>query len=202
MAAFRVTVDWMEEVGYSTPVSAASREERFELEAMPHLNDIFRSASRIVGDRTRAQDVAQEVFLQAWKSFHRFQSGTNCRAWLFQILFHCVHHQRRKWFRFPLLKENEEFIEANLPYMPPVSEHLTDEEILGALDGISADYREVILLVDVEEFSYKEAAGILSIPIGTVMSRLNRGRRLLRQQLSGVAKSYGIGRAAGEGQGI
>ena len=73
---------------------------------MPHLNDIFRTATRILGDRARAEDVAQEVYLQAWKSFHRFEPGTNCRAWLFKILFHCVNHHRRKWFRFPLLKEN------------------------------------------------------------------------------------------------
>src|SRR5258708_29426680 len=80
---------------------AASSSERFEAEAMPHLNDIFRTANRMVGDRQRAEDVAQEVFLQAWKSFDRFEAGTNCRAWLYKILFHCVQHHRRKWFRFP-----------------------------------------------------------------------------------------------------
>ncbi len=170
----------------------ATAADRFESEAMPHLNDIFRTASRILGDRARAEDVAQEVFLQAWKSFHRFEPGTNCRAWLFKILFHCVNHHRRKWFRFPQLKENEEFLYDNLTYTPPVAEQLTDQEILAALDRISADFRAVVLLVDVEEFAYKEAAEILQIPIGTVMSRLSRGRRLLREQLADVAKSYGI----------
>jgi RNA polymerase sigma-70 factor (ECF subfamily) len=167
---------------------------------MRHLNDIFRTASRMVGDKTRAEDVVQEVYLQAWKSFARFESGTNCRAWLYKILFHCVNHHRRKWFRFPLLKETEEFIEANLMYQAPVPEHLTDEDILAALDRIPADFRAVVLLVDVEEFPYKEASDILSIPIGTVMSRLSRGRKLLREQLVGVARSYGIGGGLQEGQ--
>jgi len=167
---------------------------------MPHLNDIFRTATRILGDRARAEDVAQEVYLQAWKSFHRFEAGTNCRAWLFKILFHCVNHHRRKWFRFPQLKETEEFLEANLTAVVPIPEHLTDQDILSALDRIPADFRSVILMVDVEEFAYKDASEILSIPIGTVMSRLSRGRKLLREQLADVAQSYGIGRAATEGQ--
>ena len=114
--------------------------------------------------QARAEDVAQEVYLQAWKSFHRFEPGTNCRAWLFKILFHCVNHHRRKWFRFPMLKETEEFIEANLTYAEPIPEHLTDEDILAALDRIPADFRAVILMVDVEEFAYKEAAEILAHP--------------------------------------
>src|SRR5882724_5513282 len=105
-------------------VTGLSMPERFEAEAMPHLNDIFRTASRMLGDRARAEDVVQEVFLQAWKSFARFQSGTNCRAWLYKILFHCVNHHRRKWFRFPLLKDTEEFLEANLTYTEPVPEQL------------------------------------------------------------------------------
>jgi RNA polymerase sigma-70 factor, ECF subfamily len=179
--------------------SASFAADRFETEAMPHLNDIFRTATRILGDRARAEDVAQEVYLQAWKSFHRFEPGTNCRAWLFKILFHCVNHHRRKWFRFPLVKETEEFIEATLTYNEPIPEHLTDEDILAALDRIPADFRAVILMVDVEEFAYKDAAEILSIPIGTIMSRLSRGRKLLKEQLGAVAQSYGIGRSAEQG---
>ena len=176
-------------------------EVRFESEAMSHLNDIYRTATRLMGDRERAEDVAQEVYLQAWKSFHRFEPGTNCRAWLFKILFHCVNHHRRKWFRFPLLKEAEEFLEANLVAPSAVPDALTDEDILAALDRIPADFRSVVLLVDVEEFAYKEASEILDVPIGTVMSRLSRGRKLLREQLTEVAQSYGIGKAAG-GQNI
>ena len=164
---------------------------------MPHLNDIFRTATRLLGERSRAEDIAQEVYLQAWKSFHRFETGTNCRAWLFKILFHCVNHHRRKWFRFPLLKETEEFLETNLTSAPPIPDKLTDEDILAALDRIPADFRSVVLLVDVEEFSYKEASDILTVPIGTVMSRLSRGRKALREQLTDVARSYGIGKVAG-----
>jgi len=176
--------------------------DRFEADAMPHLNDIFRTATRVLGDRGRAEDVTQEVFLQAWKSFHRFEPGTNCRAWLFKILFHCVNHHRRKWFRFPLLKEAEEFLEANLTCPEPIPQHLTDDEIIAALDHIPNDFRAVILMVDVEDFAYKETADILSIPIGTVMSRLSRGRKLLREELAAVARSYGIATAAGKGQSV
>src|SRR4051812_19591553 len=162
-----------------TPELSAT--ERFETEALPHLNDIFRTANRLLGDSARAEDVAQEVYLQAWKSFQRFEPGTNCRAWLFKILFHCANHHRRTWFRFPMMSEAVEFLEANLTAPEAVPEHLTDEEILAALDSIPADFRAVILLVDVEEFAYKEAAEILAVPIGTVMSRLNRGRKLLKE---------------------
>ena len=196
MAGPEIAESWMGDDLRQPMVAWAAKNsttERFETEAMPHLNDIFRTATRILGDRTRAEDVAQEVYLQAWKSFHRFEPGTNCRAWLFKILFHCVNHHRRKWFRFPLLKESEEFLEANLVQPAPVPERLTDADILAALDRIPADFRAVILMVDVEEFAYKEAADILSIPIGTVMSRLSRGRKLLREQLADLAQSYGFG---------
>jgi RNA polymerase sigma-70 factor (ECF subfamily) len=185
-------------IGRSQPREDVS--ERFEAEAMPHLNDLFRTATRLVQDRARAEDIVQEVYYQAWRSFDRFESGSNCRAWLYRILLHCVNHHRRKWFRFPLLKETEEFLEANLMYTPPVNATLTDGAILRALDEIAADYKAVVLLVDVEEFSYKEAADILSVPIGTVMSRLSRGRKMLREKLTDVARSYGIVRAAAEGQ--
>lgn len=171
----------------------------FEAEAMPHLQDIYRAAARMLRDPQRAEDVTQEVFLQAWKSFHRFESGTNCKAWLFKILFHSIHHYRRKWFRFPTLKQNEEFLLDHMEASTSVPDKLTDREILAALDGLSADFRSVVLLVDVEEFAYKEVAGILGIPIGTVMSRLSRGRKALREALSGVAAGYGIGKAAERG---
>lgn len=179
---------------------ATGAAEQFKREAMPHLNDLLRTAARVLGDRTRAEDVLQEVYLEAWKSFHRFEPGTNCRAWLFQILFHRIHHYRRKWFRLALFKQGDQLVAETLPYTPPVAERLTDEEILSALDRVPEDFRAVVLLVDVEEFSYKEAAGILDIPIGTVMSRLSRGRRLLRKQLAEVAESYGIGKGKSKGK--
>jgi RNA polymerase sigma-70 factor (ECF subfamily) len=207
MATPNATGNWMADdlrqpsvTTWASDGSANPTADRFDAEALPHLNDIFRTATRILGDKARAEDVAQEVYLQAWKSFHRFEPGTNCRAWLFKILFHCVNHHRRKWFRLPLLKETEEFIEANLACAEPIPQHLTDKDILAALDRIPAEFRAVILVVDVEEFSYKEAAEILSVPIGTIMSRLSRGRKLLREQLGAVAQSYGIGFSAEQGR--
>ncbi|MGJ5814630.1 sigma-70 family RNA polymerase sigma factor [Paludibaculum fermentans] len=183
-------------------VKAELTRAEFEAEAMPYMNDLFRTATRILGDAARAEDVVQELYLQAWKSYHRFERGTNCRAWLFKILFHCIQHHRRKWFRSPVLRESEEFLEANLVAPAPVFDELKDADILGALDRIPDDFRAVILLVDVEEFAYKEAAAILSLPLGTVMSRISRGRKLLRAQLQTVAESYGIGRKPAKEQGL
>src|ERR1700739_4612149 len=88
--------------GDTPPVAGCaeqSAEQRFEVEAMPHLHDLFRTALRMTGERGHAEDVLQEVYLQAWRSFEHFESGTNCRAWLYKILFHCVSHQRRQCFR-------------------------------------------------------------------------------------------------------
>jgi RNA polymerase sigma-70 factor (ECF subfamily) len=171
--------------------SSVSPATEFENEALPHLNDLFRTAHRLLLDRAKASDAVQEVYLVAWKSFNRYSPGTDCRAWLFQILFNVVRHERRKWFKW-LTGRTEDVAAVELPAPQPVSSTLTDKSILAALDGLPAGFREVLLLVDVEEFSYKEAAQILSVPIGTVMSRLSRGRALLRGQLGDVARSYGI----------
>lgn len=165
----------------------------FEELALPVMNDLFRTALRMTGDRARAEDAVQETYLQAWKSLNRFEVGTNLRAWMFRILFHTVSHQRRRLFRFPGIRDNEDLLEETLVSPEPVAEHLTDQAILGALDQITEDYRAVILLVDVEEFAYREAADILGVPMGTVMSRLSRGRAALRRRLGDVARSYGIG---------
>lgn len=158
--------------------------DEFESVALPHFGDLYRTASRVIGDREEAGDLVQETYLQAWKSFNRFEAGTNCRAWLFKILFHVIHHHRRKWFNIKLIKESDEILEDVLAYEPPVSEHVTDEDILSALDNVPEDFREVVLLSDVQEFSYKEIADTLQIPVGTVMSRLSRGRKILRTQLA------------------
>jgi len=176
-----------------------SARAEFDAEAMPHLDDLFRAALRMTGDRARAEDAVQETCLQAWKSWGKFEKGTNCKAWLFRILFYTVHHQRRKLFRFPLAADGEEILETAFPAPEPVTEELRDEQILDALDRLGPDYRSVVVLVDVEEFSYRESAEILGIPIGTVMSRLSRARGLLRRQLAEAAKSYGIGKTARKG---
>lgn len=166
--------------------------EDFEAAAMPHLNDLFRTAARVVGDRSEAEDLVQEAYLQAWKSFHRFEPGTNCRAWLFKILFHVIQHHRRKWYSLKSAKETDEMLMETLAYEPPVPQHLSDEDVLAALEKIPQQYREVVMLADVQEFSYKEVAATLSVPVGTVMSRLSRGRSLLRNELAGMAEAYGI----------
>lgn len=172
----------------------------FEAEALPHMSDLFRTAQRMLRDPSRAEDVVQEVFLQAWKSFDRFEPGTNCKAWLYRILFHSVNHYRRKWFRLRFFSEGEDRFEETLTWTPPLPDSLTDGAILAALDNIPTDFRAVVLLVDVEEFAYKEVADILQVPIGTVMSRLSRGRKLLRERLAETARGFGIGKAAVEGR--
>ena len=160
---------------------------------MPHLHELYRTAARLLGDSAKAEDVVQETYLQAWKSFARFEPGTNCRAWLFKILVNTIHHHRRAWFNLRRVKDSEEILEQTAVGAAPVPEGIAQEEILRALGRLPADYRAAVLLADVEEFSYKEIAGMLDVPIGTVMSRLSRGRKLLREQLGEVARSYGIG---------
>jgi RNA polymerase sigma-70 factor (ECF subfamily) len=174
------------------------RTDDFEAAALPHMADLYRTATRLLADSTKADDVIQDVYLQAWKSFDKFEPGTNCRAWLYKILFNTMHHYRRKWLNVRIVKESEELIEQTVAWSPPVPDHLTDEEVLAALAEVPQDFRAVVLLVDVEEFAYKDAAGILNVPIGTVMSRLSRGRRLLRERLAGVAQSYGISGQEGQ----
>ena len=167
--------------------------EEFESEAMPHLEDLFRTATRLVMDRSEAEDLLQEVYLQAWKSFGRYEPGTNCRAWLYKILFNKLNHQRRRKFsQGRWLQADDALLAETVAYEPSVRHDLTDEEVIEALDRLPSNFREVVLLADVEEFSYKEVAEVLGVPIGTVMSRLSRGRKQLRDALYGVAAQYGI----------
>jgi RNA polymerase sigma-70 factor (ECF subfamily) len=163
----------------------------FESEAVPHLNDLFRAAVRLLLDQTRASDVVQETYLVAWQTFDRYQRGTNCRAWLFGILFNVIRHEQRRWLKW-ITGANENFAETQLVAPQPVPDNLTDREILAALDRLPVQFRAVLLLVDVEEFSYREASDILGVPLGTVMSRLSRARKVLRVQLAHLARAYGV----------
>ena len=163
----------------------------FEAEAMSHYKDLYRAALRMLQHADKASDAVQEAYVLAWKSFAKYEAGTNCRAWLFQILFNVVRHERRNWFKWITGKEDD-LSQTAMAAPQPVPESLSDNAVLAALDNIPAQFRAVVLLVDVEEFSYKEASEVLSVPIGTVMSRLNRGRGLLREQLADVARSYGL----------
>ena len=170
-------------------------ETLFEAEALPHIDVLYRTAARLTADRAEADDLLQETYAQAWLSFNAYEPGTNCRAWLFKILMNKLEHQRRR--RYALLKRTADtdtgLLAQTVAYVPPVGQELRDEEVLAALGRVPARFREVVLLADVEEFSYREIAEILGVPLGTVMSRLSRGRKLLREMLSGVAAGYGIG---------
>jgi RNA polymerase sigma-70 factor (ECF subfamily) len=131
--------------------------------------------------------------LEAWKSFHRFELGTNCRAWLFKIMFHRLHHVRRRLLKTSrVIAIDAQEGQDELAAEPVVPQEIRDEDVLDALEKVAVEFREIVLLADVEEFSYKEIAETLKIPLGTVMSRLSRGRKLLRQELAEVARSYGI----------
>lgn len=159
----------------------------FEAAAMPYRNELLRAAASMLGNRSEAEDIVQTLYLQAWRSWRRFTLGTNCRAWLYRILFHVVSHHRRKWINQGQLREELETVEVTMPWEAPVPEELHDEEMLEAFRKLPRHYAEVVMLADVHEFSYKEIRDRLGIPIGTVMSRLNRGRRILRQHLSNLA---------------
>ena len=138
-------------------------------------------------DSGEAEDLVQEVYLQAWKSFHRFELGTNCRAWLFKILFHRLHHFRRRWASAAKVEAFESPADQDsVVASGPVPQEIRDEDVLRALGKLPIEFREVVLLADVQEFSYKEIAETMKLPLGTVMSRLSRGRKLLGRNWRGL----------------
>ena len=161
----------------------------FEAEAMPHVDRLFRLAMWWERDRREAEDLVQDALVQALQSFHRFTPGTNCRAWLVAILQHVRSNRRRAKFRRLTVETPDDRLAETVPFVPPVPDHITDEDMLGALEGIPEAYQDIILLCDVEELTYKEIAAALAIPIGTVMSRLHRGRAMLRQRLASMRTS-------------
>lgn len=167
--------------------------EVFEAEAMDHINDLYRTALRLTRDATDADDLVQETYMQAWKSFDNYELGTNCRAWLYKILFNKFdHYRRKKYTQAKYIQEADDLVFANASVNAPLPENLTDTEVIGALNKLPDHYRSVVLLADVHEFDYKEVAEILEIPIGTVMSRLSRARGQLKKSLARVAAEYGI----------
>ena len=192
----------LRDVLYSMVKQAASRDvsdawAAFEEEVLPHADRLFRLAMWFVRNRDDAEDVVQDTMMQALKSFHRFQPGTNCRAWLTTILQRIVSNRRRAAGRSKLVDDPDDRIAQTVPFVPPVPQDLTDELVLGTLQRLPTTYQEVILLCDVEDLSYKEAAEALAIPIGTVMSRLHRGRAQLRTDLA-AANAALVGRSAGD----
>lgn len=151
---------------------------------MPHAERLFRLAMWMERDRQEAEDLVQDTLVQALRSFDRFTPGTNCRAWLITMLHNIRSNRRRARFRRQAVESDAELSADTVPFVPPVPTHITDEDILGALEGIPEVYQHIIVLSDVEELTYKEIAAALDIPIGTVMSRLHRGRALLRKSLA------------------
>jgi RNA polymerase sigma-70 factor (ECF subfamily) len=174
------------------PRSQASRDE-FEAAALPYLPEIYRTAVGLIGNRDEAEDLAQDVFLQAWKSFHNFEKGTNLRAWLHKILVFRASHFRRKFFRLqPFGNKDEETLD--IPVDVPVPDHLSDSQVREALAKVPPPFRETLVMADVREFSYQEIADMLRVPIGTVMSRLSRGRKVLRASLAALGSERGLGK--------
>jgi RNA polymerase sigma-70 factor (ECF subfamily) len=166
-------------------VSDQATWETFEAEAMPHVERLFRLAMWLERNRAEAEDLVQETLTRALQSFHRYTPGTNCRAWLTTILQHVRSSRRRAQGRSPIADGGfEERVANTVAFAPPVPDTLTDEDLLAALESIPSQYQEVILLCDLQEMSYKEIAAALNIPLGTVMSRLHRGRELLRNALT------------------
>jgi RNA polymerase sigma-70 factor (ECF subfamily) len=162
--------------------SGPIHQEQFELLAMPHAHALLRVATRLTGDRARAEDAVQDTLLLAWRSFHQFDIHTNCKAWLFRIMLNVLYKGQRQVRARPReIPLKDSFVASPDGAVP---ESLRRSEILSALDSLTEDYRTVLLLAIVEGFTCKEIAAMLNIPIGTVMSRLSRARAVLRDLLS------------------
>src|SRR3954468_7465353 len=168
---------------------------RFEEEALQLSDQVYRVARRLASSREEAEDLVQDTYARAFRSWHQFTPGTNLRAWLLRILTTLNIDRGRRQQRSPdtqPLEEGDYFLynklEATIAEENPaeerVIERLSQNSVVEALAEVPHDFRDVLVLVDIGEFSYAEAAQILDIPVGTVMSRLHRGRRILKQQLA------------------
>ena len=182
-------------------IAASARDRvRFEEEALALADQVYRVARRLVGTREEAEDLVQETYARAFRSWSSYTPGTNLRAWLLRILTNLNLDRGRKVQRTPDLQPLEEgdYYLANKVAeaqgeqaldQERVVERLSQDSIVDALSSLPHDFRDVVVLVDIGDFSYADAAQILDVPMGTVMSRLHRGRRLLKQQLADGALS-------------
>jgi RNA polymerase sigma-70 factor, ECF subfamily len=168
---------------------------RFEEEALDLSDQVYRVARRLVSTREEAEDLMQETYARAFRAWRSYQPGTNLRAWLLRILTNLNIDRGRRRQRTPDLQPLEEgdyYLynrleesgrEPNVE-QERVDERLSQDDVVAALSAVPHDFRDVIVLVDIGDFSYADAAQILEIPIGTVMSRLHRGRRILKSELA------------------
>jgi RNA polymerase sigma-70 factor (ECF subfamily) len=176
---------------------------RFEADALPLLSGLYSAAFRLTRNAADAEDLVQETYLRAFRGFHQFEEGTNLRAWLYRILTNTFINSYRKKQREPQTISDEEIEDwylyskmreqvAEPSAETAVIEALPDEDVQDALSSLPEQFRIAVLLADVEGFSYKEIAEITAVPIGTVMSRLHRGRKALEKRLWDVVRERGL----------
>ena len=176
-------------------IAAEARDRvRFEEEALALSDQVFRVARHLAGSRDEAEDLVQETYARAFRSWRSYTPGTNLRAWLLRILTNLNIDRGRRTQRTPQtmpLEANDYYLYDKLAETgggasdeDRVVERLSQDDIVSALSAVPHDFRDVIVLVDIGDFSYQDAAQILDIPIGTVMSRLHRGRRILKRELA------------------
>ena len=172
--------------------SDARDRTRFEEDALEFSDQVYRVARRLAGSREAAEDLVQETYVRAFRNWSSFEPGTNLRAWLLRILTNLNIDKGRKTQRTPdmqPLEEGDYFLYGKLEDQTEsdeekLVERLSQDSIVEALAAVPHNFRDVVVLVDISEFSYADTAQILDIPIGTVMSRLHRGRRILKQELA------------------
>jgi RNA polymerase sigma-70 factor (ECF subfamily) len=180
------------------PPPQEERRASFEREALPHLDTLYRVALRLAGNAADAEDLVQETMLRAYRSWDRFTLGTNAKGWLLTILRHLFINEYRRKRRHPEsvdLDTIEPFaVFEDVQERDPQGaffDRIVDDEVLRAVDQLPEAFREAVMLSDVEGLSYEEVAKVLGVPVGTVKSRLYRGRRLLQAKLYDYAVSMG-----------
>lgn len=184
--------------------SLADRAASFEQQAMPYLDQLYGAALRMTRNPADAEDLVQETYLKGFAAFDSFTQGTNLRAWLFRILTNTFINAYRKKQREPFQSGSDDLTDWQLHDAESHTstglrsaemealDRITDSDVVQAMSNLPEDYRLAVYLADVEGFSYKEIAEIMETPVGTVMSRLHRGRKLLREQLADYAIERGF----------